>query len=62
MSYPSLDEIQSASHYQLAKWARNLPSPRNVDEKALLDLLLERFRSLGGWDPDLSKKVGWEGR
>jgi len=60
MNYPTKELIESASHVQLAIWYRFLPSPIRA-EVALLNLIMSRFESLGGWNPGLSKRVGWEG-
>lgn len=73
MSYPTMQEVQNASHEQLGRWSRYLPSPgmsaidvpaRFEDtlarEKKILDYILDRFQELGGWNPELSKRIGWE--
>ena len=67
--YPEMDAIDNASHRQLGYWVRYLNSP-GVDsygadnfadvlamESAALDLIMERFDSLGGWTPKVSKAV-----
>jgi hypothetical protein len=71
MVYPTLNEINQASHYELGKWMRFLQSPglcaageKDFDnvmnrEKKLLDRIIERFSEMGGWNPSLSKMVGW---
>jgi hypothetical protein len=71
--YPDLDEIEQADHEQLARWMRFLPSPgtfaidldRSEFERGLrwestrLNRIIERFHDAGGWNSQLSKKVGW---
>ncbi len=73
IDYPSMEEVNNASHGQLARWSRFLPSPGTTDihlwpgefelaltaEKLILDRILERFEMGGGWNPRLSKQVGW---
>ncbi len=71
MIYPSEEEIKNASHYQLAKWWRFLPSPgfAHTDslnweelmlfEIKLMDLITVRFKKLGGMTPEISKQLGW---
>ena len=71
MNYPSKNEILEASHLNLARWARHLQSPGFracgspefaavfAEEQELMDLILKRFNEFGGWNPALSKAVGW---
>ncbi len=67
MNYPTMEEVEEASHVQLGRWYRFLESP-SIDlpayeiydsELEILTLILERFDKLGGWNPQLSKQVGW---
>lgn len=67
--YPTLEEVEKATHRQLASWSRYLPSPGAAfigsdnfsekldEEKLILDRILERFNELGGWNPQLSKEL-----
>lgn len=71
MVYPTMQEVQNATHEQLAYWYRFLPSPgqsaigsgRFQDtlerEKKILDYIIERFNEFGGMNSKLSKKIGW---
>lgn len=74
MKYPSMEEVEAASTFELARWARHLPSPGSqaIDlgdhetfeallehEAAVLNRILARFAEAGGWNPVLSKAVGW---
>ena len=61
MSYPTTEQVEDASHEQLARWYRFLESPPGDAEAEVMNLILERFNKLGGWNPALSKQVGWEG-
>lgn len=73
-NYPTLEQVEKASLEQLAYWMRYLPSPgssaigenhREVFEGMLqaetivLEAIATRFKELGGWTPELSKKIGW---
>lgn len=76
ISYPEVSTVQAADRYQLGYWMRFLPSPGlnyikandSLDkfieiadeEKAILNLIMARFESMGGWDNVLSKEVGWD--
>lgn len=74
MTYPTLDEVEQASTLQLARWSRHLPSPGmaaiDLGDHETFEALLEhevgvmnritaRFAEVGGWNPVLSKAVGW---
>jgi hypothetical protein len=74
MIYPKIWEIKAAEREQLARWYRFLPSPGTrcigesdelfhatlEAESAAMDLICERFKEMGMFDPDLSKRIGWE--
>ncbi len=75
MNYPTMEEVLTADHEQLGKWARFLDSPglplidgeseetfyeRMRKDRAILEQILDRFDSMGGWTPFLSKRVGWD--
>lgn len=68
-AYPSMEEVEKASRTQLGSWSRYLPSPGTAaigtpkfgdmlaSESATMDLILKRFKELGGWSPRVSKAV-----
>jgi len=67
--YPTIEQVKEASHTQLAIWYRFLPSPGSTmvgkdgfkeslkQEAETIDLIVERFREMGGFTPELSKKI-----
>lgn len=69
--YPTLEAVEQASHHQLAYWYRFLPSPgfryegspefesKLEEECKIQNRILERFHEMGGWNPALSKFIGW---
>ena len=73
MTYPTMKEVEIASHEQICRWYRFLPSPgqwaiekgRDVFNKALstekliMDKICERLKKFGGFTPEISKKIGW---
>lgn len=73
MRYPTLDEVNKASPYQLLKWHRFLPSPgcdwterdsvvfykKLEEETAIMNEINEQLKQAGGITPALSKQVGW---
>jgi hypothetical protein len=76
MNYPTMDEVENASHIQLARWYRFLPSPGAdaiysiVDKKAFEEVLqkesavmskiCERFKEFGGMNSTISRLIGWD--
>ena len=72
MSYPTIEEVERASHMQLAAWHRFLHSPgwtaigrANHDfimerEAMILNRIEARFVELGGMTPEISKAISWE--
>lgn len=75
MNYPTLEQVNAASHYQICSWWRFLPSPASwavnkpreefqkiLDaEVAIMNRIGERFKELGGMTPEISKSLGWGG-
>ena len=75
MSYPTLEQVEAATHYEICKWWRFLPSPgssaigdsdREYFDKTLarelkvMDKIKERLDHFGGFTPEISKSLGWE--
>lgn len=72
--YPSLEEVESASHEKICGWYRHLPSPgskipdslsndefREESDKQveIMNLICRKYKDGGGFNPELSKRVGW---
>jgi hypothetical protein len=69
MDYPTLPEVDAATHTQLARWYRFLRSPGHsaVGSLAFADVLIiesdvmrricHRFEQLGGMTPAISKEI-----
>jgi hypothetical protein len=60
MKYPTKEEIKKADREQICRWHRFLPSPINTTEHELSSIIFARYNELGGFTPELSKKIGWE--
>jgi len=72
MSYPSMEQVEAASHEQLCRWWRFLPSPGYEqlgepdfeqvleEEAAVMNRIDARLKELGGFTPEISKLIGWE--
>ena len=66
MAFPTAKEVETASREQLGHWVRNLvptaTGEREVAEQRKILARIEHcFDSLGGWTPELSRKVGYGG-
>jgi hypothetical protein len=57
--FPTLEQVEKASHEQLAKWYRFLPSGETKEQQQVMDRLAQRFKELGGMTPALSQKIGF---
>jgi len=58
----TVEEVEQADHEQICRWYRFLPSPQTDDETKAMTRIVERFNELGGFTPELSKKIGWDER
>jgi hypothetical protein len=73
MAYPTMEQVDAASHHQLCSWQRFLPSPgadamggtyekfqEVMNREALvMTRIVERVKELGGFTPEISKSLGW---
>lgn len=57
--YPTSEMVERGTHYHLANWYRHLPSPKDEPQLALMNRICQRFKEMGGFNPQLSKAVGW---
>lgn len=55
---PTLEEVENADREQLAHWYRFLPSPETDEAVKVMNRLVERFNGMGGFTPEISKKIG----
>jgi hypothetical protein len=72
MQYPTLEQVELASTFQLCEWTRFLHSPggKALDspnfhqilesEGKVMDRICARLKDLGGFTPEISKKLGWK--
>ncbi len=58
--FPTMKQVTEASAEQLGYWYRFLLAS-SEEQQAVLDKIAERFKSLGGMTPELSKKIGHGG-
>jgi hypothetical protein len=60
MTFPTMQEVEDASHAQLALWYRFLPREKMTpDQEKIVARLKARFLLLGGMTPEMSRKIGW---
>ncbi len=58
--FPTLEQVNKADKEQLGHWYRFL-LPNGPEQLKILDAISERFKKLGGMNPELSKKIGHGG-
>ena len=64
MKYPTTEEVNQATRFQICGWYRFLPSPDfegiyAIEQRKIMDRICERFKILGGFTPEISKRLGW---
>ena len=71
MTYPTDEQIESATHQQLCGWWRFLPGPGAAAigkpdfetvlnrEAAAMERIGARMKEFGGFTPAISKELGW---
>lgn len=58
MDFPTLAEVNQADKMQLARWYRFLECTEE-EHIPIINRVVDRFKEAGGWNPALSKAVGW---
>lgn len=70
--YPTMEEVNAASHQQICYWNRFLDSPGSraigkdnfnevlKEEGKIMDRIIQRLRDFGGFTPKISKSIGWD--
>lgn len=59
--FPSLEEVEKATHEQLARWYRFLPSGETTEQQKIMERIEKRFKQMGGMTPEMSDKIGFGG-
>lgn len=59
--YPTFEQVEAADHEQLCRWYRFLPIADDWGDIDIMNRIIQRVRDLGGFTPEISKKIGWEG-
>jgi len=61
MEFPTIAEVNVASRIEICRWHRFLPSAINEKDRAVQDRIHERYEEVGGFTPEISKAIGWDG-
>ena len=56
---PTMKDVEKADREQICRWWRFLPSPRTDEEVEIMNRIADRFDELGGFTPEISKRIGW---
>jgi hypothetical protein len=56
-----MEQVEKASHEQLARWYRFLLSGDTAEQKKIMDRMAERFKKMGGMTTEMSKRIGHGG-
>lgn len=71
MDYPTLEQVNVGTQFEICKWHRFLPSPGRCavgmedfdkvceEQRVILDRIEERFAEFGGMTTEISKTLGW---
>lgn len=71
-SYPSMEQVNAASHYQICAWWRFLNGPGLIAlgrddfeqvldrEVKIMERIGARLKEYGGFTPEISKSLGWK--
>lgn len=57
--FPTMEQVEKASHEELARWYRFLPAGDTREQQRVQDRIAERFKKLGGMTPKLEKAIGF---
>lgn len=62
VKWPTMAEVEVASHLEICKWHRFLPSAMNDKTLNVQTRIWERYKSGGGFTAEVSKIIGWDYR
>lgn len=57
--FPTMLQVENASHEQLARWYRFLPAGDTQEQHKIMIRIEERFKATGGMTDEISKKIGF---
>jgi hypothetical protein len=56
--FPTMEEVEKATHEQLARWYRFLPSGDTSEQFKIQDRISARLKAKGGMTDAISQKIG----
>jgi len=59
--FPTMEQVEKASHEELARWYRFLPHGDTPEQKKIMKRIDQRFKEKGGMTPAVSSKIGYGG-
>lgn len=59
MKTPTMEDVENASHEQLCRWWRFLPSARYPNGEVGEKLQKRLFEEYDGFTTEISKRIGW---
>lgn len=62
MCYPTVQEVVTADRERICRWWRFLPPPAGSSEERSLYLIRKKFSCLGGFTPEIERKIASESR
>jgi hypothetical protein len=60
LEFPTLSQVENATHEELARWYRFLLPETDAQQK-IMDKVSAKFKSMGGMTPEVSKRIGHGG-
>ena len=60
MRYPTMEQVNEATHTDVCRWHRFLPSPADEHQRWILNSIEVKLGNFGGFTPEISKEVGWD--
>jgi hypothetical protein len=57
--FPTLEQVERASHEDLVRWSRFLAVGDTPEQKKIMKRIQQRFKEKGGMTPTVSDKIGY---
>ncbi len=59
--FPTMEQVDKATHEDLARWFRFLSTGDTPEQKKVMKRISERFKKMGGMTDQISKRIGFGG-
>ncbi len=57
MNYPTMQQVNAAAREQICAWYRYLKHPETNDQVQIISRIAVRFKEMGGFTPEISKRI-----